>query len=1447
MDSLTRAKIAQVCGGNVPIPPSSASLSASPISGPAPLTVYFQGSGSALDQGAFINFGDGTNSGNGIVNVNHAYNYPGTYTATLHKNGAKGEIVARATITVTGGTVGGITVTAPNGGKSYCVGDTIDIKWAHPSNMSSVTLQLFTPGVGLNGGTIGSYSTQGTGVGGIQWQLKQAGRYTVAPGPHKISVHGNSGGVGMSDESDAWFTVKQCDQPGSPISVTAPNGGEQWEIGQLNTITWNPYNPTGTNASNQVIVYLEKCAVDGGCETVGRVIEAGKASLHTYFNINDYQTFAKPGIYYVRAVNNVTGAWDRSDKPFTLLPRRADLKVNGSDGPITLTDNQKITVTWSVSDADKCSLHSVRESYGANDAAIHDLPPTGNRELYAYVNSYSSNFIWLNCSKGGSAYAAEDKVYVNIGNAPASLQVKSPNGGEQLDPKKEMMITYLPSGLKSVSVALYKNDQWKTWIQKDAVMLPDFNSPVGPTLVPSEWIQGLGEGDNAGAIWKVYVTGQKVDGSGYVDDKSDAAFSFVTSPTVSRGVHVVGVYEGTYPSGVFHSSNNHPEGTVNVAITGFATPPSVLVLSSYEPMHWVINNPSGAAFEKVVTLGYHDQRVSGLPTGTVVESHTVAKDGNYAWSCAYANYETDGGCSYNSLKNWLSARGMPVTTFTGSYAGKAFTVSLGGATSTPTIFAAKNSSFGNQTHLAGTNNAKIGSFTLSGTGITLQRIVIEHSAEAVAAFRSLKLVDAVTGAQIGNVIATPSGANTFAFGTTTLLSGTKTFDVYANIISSATPRTHIVSVDASTGGIITSTGASVNIGADVGLQTINVLGSGGGTLTVTRDVGTPINSNVIAGATGVLVGRFDFMAQNSAYTVQELKVKIPSDASTSVSSVTLKYKNSAGVVQTISQALALPSGTQTHAIATFTGLSMYVPLNDSRDIDVYVDVPTMSNGTKSGAAISVGLDADEGFKAYDSAGAIDTSLAASDLFSNSSPGYGTMYVRKTKPVLAIVALDSTTLVVGSNQVLGRFSVAADAAGMVDWGSVIFTVDKTAAITLDSFTMWSGSNQIAGSFIGAASCLNQTTCFLHFRPTTVETISAGVSKTYELRGTVGSITMGGNSVTVSIANPQLSASATTNFAAVAGTQGVSTAPSFVWSDWSDISDHSSNPTGASTSDWMGEYLVKTLPLIIGNKFVAFDTLSPLPGTQSCTFNGQTVAHGASVIAHQSATVPFGQTCVSQSRACTNGVLSGTYTNSSCSVTPALAPTGTNVSLGTWVGVGAQVTQSGTTATLTESTTNAQHFIHSYITVPAASTWKFSFDARATAADRIVRMLVMNTDNPSGNHIAMQCTLTGVGGVKNKWGTASASGIEASGTQTGDGWYTCALSGTLSSASISKLRLVILSENGALKTYQGDGESKIELRNLKLESFSSSSASAERNLASALAGLESALQSLLQLLR
>ncbi len=66
--------------------------------------------------------------------------------------------------------------------------------------------------------------------------------------------------------------------------------------------------------------------------------------------------------------------------------------------------------------------------------------------------------------------------------------------------------------------------------------------------------------------------------------------------------------------------------------------------------------------------------------------------------------------------------------------------------------------------------------------------------------------------------------------------------------------------------------------------------------------------------------------------------------------------------------------------------------------------------------------------------------------------------------------------------------------------------------------------------------------------------------------------------------------------------------------------------------------------------------------SCTFNSQTIAHGASVTAYQSATVAQGQSCssISQTRTCSNGTLSGSYINASCTEQASQTPSSIRMS-------------------------------------------------------------------------------------------------------------------------------------------------------------------------------------------
>ena len=72
-----------------------------------------------------------------------------------------------------------------------------------------------------------------------------------------------------------------------------------------------------------------------------------------------------------------------------------------------------------------------------------------------------------------------------------------------------------------------------------------------------------------------------------------------------------------------------------------------------------------------------------------------------------------------------------------------------------------------------------------------------------------------------------------------------------------------------------------------------------------------------------------------------------------------------------------------------------------------------------------------------------------------------------------------------------------------------------------------------------------------------------------------------------------------------------------------------------------------------------SVSP-PANCSLPWGGQ-VANGSNVTAYAASTVPYGSTCQSQTRTCSNGSLTGSYASQSCSVS---APANCNVSGATW---------------------------------------------------------------------------------------------------------------------------------------------------------------------------------------
>ena len=490
--------------------------------------------------------------------------------------------------------------------------------------------------------------------------------------------------------------------------------------------------------------------------------------------------------------------------------------------------------------------------------------------------------------------------------------------------------------------------------------------------------------------------------------------------------------------------------------------------------------------------------------------------------------------------------------------------------SSSALTASQSTTYGAQSIVAGSNNAKLGAFALSTgatEGITVNTIAISMTAANAASITNLTLKDHDTGSVIGTVIATPNGTgtsvslgandNSFPVNLVIPASSSKTIDVYANVLSGANAGSIILNVDSGTTGTGLVTGQTPTaMVALVPLQTITI---GSGTLAVSKGAGDPVSNNILAGASNVEVGQFDFAASNSSYTVQNLEILVPKAQSNDVSSVSLSYQDVNGATQTATAALV--AGSSGNATATFQGLTMYVPSNSDANLDVKIGTPTIASNATSGAGVRVSLDmgATSGtFRAVDSAGTATTSLNGGTAVTAG----GTFYIRKSIPTLAMIPTGATVPATGSP--LYKFSITADPAGAVEWTQMAFNISTSSATVTNvyltddatgvSLLDASGNNQYASTSASIAT----TTLLYNTLATTYAQVAAGATKTYDLYGTVTGFTTG-SSITISLASDGstvANASALTNIGS-----------KMVWSDRS----ATSHSTG--TSDWTNGYLLK----------------------------------------------------------------------------------------------------------------------------------------------------------------------------------------------------------------------------------------------------------------------------------
>ena len=142
-----------------------------------------------------------------------------------------------------------ITVTSPNGGENWEPGSNETITWTSSNLPTScrIFINLFKAGAfdrtivgssGYYGSPDDGTSNDGSYTWSIPSSLDESSDYKVIIIAATLVIDAMYGDYWeniSSDYSDNYFTIQQASSP--TITVTSPNGGENWEPGSSHSIT----------------------------------------------------------------------------------------------------------------------------------------------------------------------------------------------------------------------------------------------------------------------------------------------------------------------------------------------------------------------------------------------------------------------------------------------------------------------------------------------------------------------------------------------------------------------------------------------------------------------------------------------------------------------------------------------------------------------------------------------------------------------------------------------------------------------------------------------------------------------------------------------------------------------------------------------------------------------------------------------------------------------------------------------------------------------------------------------------------------------------------------------------------------------------------------------------------------------------------------------------------
>lgn len=309
-----------------------------------------------------------------------------------------------------------LAVTSPNGGEVINFGDNVAIKWTS-QNVADVKIE-YTLNGGANWFTIVSTTPS---IGTYTWNTSLDPNLNTNSEQCRIRISDANDGVPL-DISDANFSL--TNQIVQSITITSPNGGENWEAGTKHNITW---------LSAAISQFKIELTTDKGASWSTLVDNyAGGAyewDLAETLNSTQCQVRVSNALD-----NNIS---DVSDATFTISPRKW-ITVTGPQSGV-YKSNEPVTITWESGGIEYVGIkytttNGVATPYNPAFTILADKVGATSGSYTTYFSLPSDQYfvVVYNADEGANESPSNNSPGFTIEKATtAAITVLAPNGGEQ--------------------------------------------------------------------------------------------------------------------------------------------------------------------------------------------------------------------------------------------------------------------------------------------------------------------------------------------------------------------------------------------------------------------------------------------------------------------------------------------------------------------------------------------------------------------------------------------------------------------------------------------------------------------------------------------------------------------------------------------------------------------------------------------------------------------------------------------------------------------------------------------------------------------------------------------------------------------------------------------------------------------------------------------------------